>query len=136
MLYEQKRCLMTSAEAANTVDIAGFSDNRSGTHFVSKKRLLTWTQAESQGSATGAGQTPLAANAYIFSCRLLAQREVIETLLNPSAQALQKRFDITFVPEDYYPDSTYESMATAASKKLIHDFHSWMFEKATMLRQQ
>ena len=49
---------MTSAEAANTVDSPGFSefsDNRSGTHFISKKRLLTWTQAESQGSATGAG---------------------------------------------------------------------------------
>jgi hypothetical protein len=111
MLYEQNRCLMTSAEAANTVDIPGFSDNRSGTHFISKKRLFTWTQAESQGSATGAGQTPLAANAYLFSCRLLAQREVIETLLMPRAQALQKRFDITFVPEDYCPDSTYESIA-------------------------
>ena len=102
---------MTSAEAANTVDIQGFSDNRSGTHFISKKRLCTWTQAESQGSATGAGQTPLAANACLFSCRLLAQREVIETLLMPSAQALQKRFDITFVPEDYCPVSTYESIA-------------------------
>ena len=105
---------MTSAEAANTVDSPGFSefsDNRSGTHFISKKRLCTWTQAESQGSATGAGQTPLAANACLFSCRLLAQREVIETLLMPSAQALQKRFDITFVPEDYCPVSTYESIA-------------------------
>ena len=36
---------------------------------------------------------------------------MIETLLMPSAQALQKRFDITFVPEDYCPDSTYESIA-------------------------
>ena len=53
----------------------------------------------------------------------------------PSAQALQKRFDIIFVPEDYYPDSTYESIATAASKQQIHDFHSRMFEKARMLRQ-
>ena len=69
------------------------------------------------------------------SCRLLAQREVIESLLNPSAQALQKRFDVTFVPEDYYPDSTYESMATAASKKLISDFHSWMFEKERIPQQ-
>ena len=130
MLYEQNRCLMTSAEAANTVDIQGFSDNRSGTHFISKKRLCTWTQAESQGSATGAGQTPLAANACLFSCRLLAQREVIETLLMPRAQVLQKRFHITFVPDGYYPiypDPTYESIATAASKQLIHDFHSWIF---------
>lgn len=127
---------MTSAEAANTVEINGFSDLRSGTHFVSRKRLLTWTQSESQATATGTGQTPLVANSYLFACRLLGQREVVETFMNPTAQALQKRFDITFVPEDFYPDSGSESLPTDASMSLIKEYHTWMFEQARCFNLQ
>ena len=72
-------------EPESPADGAGFSDYSSGTHFVSKKHFLTWTQAESQG----------------------LPQFGIETLLNSSTQALQKRSDITFVPEDFDPSTNF-----------------------------
>ena len=87
MLFSQKRALVSSAEACCTVEIPGFSDTKSGVHFVSKQRLCTWTQAEASGTAIAGGTTPLPANGYSFGTRLLGQRETIETFLVPTPQA-------------------------------------------------
>lgn len=87
MLFSQKRALVSSAEACCTVEIPGFSDTKSGVHFVSKQRLCTWTQAEASGTAIAGGTTPLPANGYSFGTRLLGQRETIETFLIPTPQA-------------------------------------------------
>ena len=43
-----------------------------GTRFISKQRLLEWTQSETRVSSTGTGQTRLPANTYILSARLMA----------------------------------------------------------------
>ena len=73
MLFSQQRALVSSGEACCTVEIPGYSDTKSGVHFVSKQRLCTWTQAEASGTAIAGGITPLSANAYSFGTRLLGQ---------------------------------------------------------------
>ena len=85
----------------------------------------------SLGTATGVGQTLLPSNQYLFACRLLAQKAVLETFLVPSAQALQKRFDLTFCPDEFYPGSRAENLNCASSTKLIEDFHTWFFTQAS-----
>lgn len=74
-------------------------------------------QAEFLGTATGVGQTPLPSNSCLFACRLIGlQKEVLETLLVPSAQALRNV-------------SSAESLSAEVSENWIKSFHAWVFQK-------
>jgi hypothetical protein len=126
MLYVNKRALHSSGELANVVHVEGFSDAKSGSHFFSKTSLCTWVLAETIASATGTGQTLLAAATYSFASRLLGQNAVVEAFLAPQEQGLHKRYHANFVPDDWVPEAGSESLPCDDSKALIQDFHRWL----------
>jgi hypothetical protein len=130
LLLNFREGLLSSSEGANTIFVPGYSDAASGIHFFSKQRLCQWTQSEGISTSTGQGQCILHPNSYKFGCRILAQDEVGEGILTPTAQGLHKRFAFGCVPEGWMPDESFSMYPCAQSKAAIQNIHSFLIKQA------